>query len=68
MLDEEIALVEAATADEDSDARRKPRSAGKTNSDETRADQAGTDDMRDAVDRMVERAMRQDTSGERERD
>ncbi|UAJ78686.1 cation:proton antiporter [Leifsonia sp. ZF2019] len=59
MLDEEIALVEAATADLDSDARRDDTSA-----DHTRA----------AVDRIVEQAMQQqaagqeDTSGDRKRD
>jgi CPA2 family monovalent cation:H+ antiporter-2 len=54
MLDEEIALVEAATADFDSDARRDDRSAG---------------DTRDAVDRIVEQAMQQqDTTVDRKRD
>lgn len=53
MLDEEIALVEAATADLDSDARREGQSA---------------DETRQAVDRIVERAMQDDVSGERERD
>ncbi|MDN4597418.1 cation:proton antiporter [Leifsonia virtsii] len=53
MLDEEIALVEAATADLDSDARREGTSA---------------DETRQAVDRIVERAMQDDLSGERERD
>lgn len=53
MLDEEIALVEAATADLDSDARREGTSA---------------DETRQAVDRIVERAMQDDVSGERERD
>ena len=53
MLDEEIALVEAATADLDSDARREGTSA---------------DETRQAVDRLVERAMQDDMSGERERD
>jgi CPA2 family monovalent cation:H+ antiporter-2 len=53
MLDEEIALVEAATADLDSDARRATESV---------------DETQRAVDRMVERAMQDDTSGERERD
>ncbi|QNE37132.1 cation:proton antiporter [Leifsonia shinshuensis] len=54
MLDEEIALVEAATADLDSDTRR----------DDTRAD-----DTRQAVDRIVEQAMQQqDTTVERKRD
>ncbi|NUU07064.1 cation:proton antiporter [Leifsonia sp. C5G2] len=53
MLDEEIALVEAATADLDSDARREGTSA---------------DETRQAVDRIVERAMQDDMSGERERD
>lgn len=54
MLDEEIALVEAATADLDSDTRR----------DDTRAH-----DTRQAVDRIVEQAMQQqDTTVERKRD
>jgi CPA2 family monovalent cation:H+ antiporter-2 len=53
MLDEEIALVEAATADLDSDARRETASA---------------DETQQAVDRIVERAMLEDMSGERERD
>lgn len=59
MLDEEIALVEAATADLDSDARREDKSA---------------DHTRSAVDRIVEQAMQQqamgqeDSSGERKRD
>ena len=54
MLDEEIALVEAATADLDSDTRR----------DDKRAD-----DTRQAVDRIVEQAMQQqDTTVERKRD
>ena len=54
MLDEEIALVEAATADLDSDTRRDDRSAG---------------DTRDAVDRIVEQAMQQqDTTVDRKRD
>jgi monovalent cation:H+ antiporter-2, CPA2 family len=59
MLEEEIALVEAATADLDSDSRRDDKSA-----DHTRA----------AVDRIVEQAMQQqamgqeDTSGDRKRD
>lgn len=54
MLDEEIALVEAATADFDSDTRRDDRSAG---------------DTRDAVDRIVEQAMQQqDTTVDRKRD
>jgi CPA2 family monovalent cation:H+ antiporter-2 len=59
MLDEEIALVEAATADLDSDSRRDDTSA-----DHTKA----------AVDRIVERAMQQqamgqeDTNGDRKRD
>ncbi|MCI0159163.1 cation:proton antiporter [Leifsonia shinshuensis] len=54
MLDEEIALVEAATADLDSDTRRNDRSAG---------------DTRDAVDRIVEQAMQQqDTTVDRKRD
>lgn len=54
MLDEEIALVEAATADLDSDTRRDDRSAG---------------DTREAVDRIVEQAMQQqDTTVDRKRD
>ncbi|MGH1525758.1 cation:proton antiporter [Leifsonia sp. L25] len=54
MLDEEIALVEAATADLDSDTRR----------DDTRAH-----DTRQAADRIVEQAMQQqDTTVERKRD
>jgi CPA2 family monovalent cation:H+ antiporter-2 len=54
MLDEEIALVEAATADFDSDTRRDDGSAG---------------DTRDAVDRIVEQAMQQqDTTVDRKRD
>jgi len=53
MLDEEIALVEAATADLDSDTRRDDR----------------RDDTRQAVDRIVEQAMQQqDTTVERKRD
>ncbi|WP_438877050.1 hypothetical protein, partial [Bacillus cereus group sp. BC42] len=44
MLDEEIALVEAATADLDSDGRRETTSA---------------DETQRAVDRMVERAMQE---------
>ncbi|WP_285115783.1 cation:proton antiporter [Leifsonia sp. fls2-241-R2A-40a] len=53
MLDEEIALVEAATADPDSDAQR----------------DAVADERQQVVDRMVEQAMlQQDTRGERERD
>ena len=54
MLDEEIALVEAATADLDSDTRREGTSA---------------DETRQSVDRIVEQAMQQQDSGEmRERD
>ncbi|WP_426625101.1 cation:proton antiporter [Leifsonia sp. McL0607] len=54
MLDEEIALVEAATADLDSDTRRDDRSAG---------------DTRDAVDRIVEQALQQqDATVDRKRD
>ncbi|RDV43775.1 cation:proton antiporter [Leifsonia sp. ku-ls] len=53
MLDEEIALVEAATADLDSDTRRETTSADQT---------------QQAVDRIVDRAMQDDMSGERERD
>jgi len=53
MLDEEIALVEAATADLDSDTGRESKSA---------------DETQQAVDRIVERAMQDDMSGERERD
>ncbi|AGW40743.1 Na+/H+ antiporter [Leifsonia xyli subsp. cynodontis DSM 46306] len=62
MLDEEIALVEAATADLDSDNRREENSAG-ANAEETRR----------AVDRLVEQAMQQqagpqnDTTGDRKR-
>ncbi|MFE4951153.1 cation:proton antiporter [Leifsonia sp. NPDC056665] len=53
MLDEEIALVEAATADLDSDTRRDDRRG----------------DTRQAVDRIVEQAMQQqDTTVERKRD
>ncbi|MEY9851632.1 CPA2 family monovalent cation:H+ antiporter-2 [Leifsonia sp. EB41] len=53
MLDEEIALVEAATADLDSDTRRDD----------------GRGDTRQAVDRIVEQAMQQqDTTVERKRD
>lgn len=53
MLDEEIALVEAATADLDSDTRRDD----------------GRGDPRQAVDRIVEQAMQQqDTTVERKRD
>ncbi|MFE4467463.1 cation:proton antiporter [Leifsonia sp. NPDC056824] len=53
MLDEEIALVEAATADLDSDTRRDD----------------GRGDARQAVDRIVEQAMQQqDTTVERKRD
>lgn len=53
MLDEEAALVDAATADLEPGPQREP---------------AGAED-RNAVDRMVEQAMRQqDTSSERERD
>ncbi|KQR53865.1 potassium transporter [Leifsonia sp. Leaf336] len=54
VLDEGIALVEAVTADLDSDARRDDRSAA---------------DTRDAVDRIVEQAMQQqDTTVDRKRD
>ena len=54
MLEEEIALVEAATADLGSDDGRAGRSA---------------DDTRQAVDRIVEQAMRQqDITGDRKRD
>ncbi|MGO4592946.1 cation:proton antiporter [Leifsonia sp. 2TAF2] len=54
MLDEEIALVEAATADFDAPAERR---------------NTGADETQQAVDRIVEQAMQQrDTSGERERD
>jgi monovalent cation:H+ antiporter-2, CPA2 family len=54
LLAEGIALVEAATADADSDARRDDEEAGRTQQD---------------VDRMVEEAMlQQDTSGERKQD
>jgi CPA2 family monovalent cation:H+ antiporter-2 len=53
MIDEEIALVDAATADLDSDARR---------------DAVSADETKRAVDQLVERAMQQDSSGERERD
>lgn len=54
MLDEEIALVEAATAGLDSESRREDGSAGGS---------------RDAVDRIVEQAMQQqDTTVDRKRD
>jgi CPA2 family monovalent cation:H+ antiporter-2 len=54
MLDEEIALVEAATADLPSVAQREGD---------------GPDETQQAVDRIVEQAMlQQDSSGERERD
>ncbi|MGN7797977.1 cation:proton antiporter [Leifsonia sp. 22587] len=55
MLDEEIALVEAATADPGSEPA-------------PRREHASVDETRQAVDRMVEQAMQQDMSGERERD
>lgn len=48
MLEEEIALVEAATAGLDAD--------------------PATDETRQAVDRVIEQAMHQDTTGDRERD
>ncbi|AAT89696.1 potassium transporter [Leifsonia xyli subsp. xyli] len=62
MLDEEIALVEAATADLDSDKPREEKSAA-----------VAAEETRRAVDRLVEQAMQQagpqnDTTGDRKRD